>query len=170
MNIFNDTVATADPSEDMTLVETKADQMAAQHSPRFFSCLGFSPIRFRAKTLNRRQPMNTYSTNGFQDNSLKPLESTSDTDVLGADRPTQTRIRLRIPKEYNDEPIISRLVSHHGVTVNIAAALLGSNGRDDGWFDLELRGTSRQIQSALTYLDEMDLEIWGESNQEEDGW
>jgi ABC-type methionine transport system ATPase subunit len=114
--------------------------------------------------------MNTYSTNGFQDKSLKPIESSSNTDVLGADRPTQTRIRLRIPKEYNDEPIISRLVSHYGVTVNIAAALLGPNGRDDGWFDLELRGTSRQIQSALTYLNEMDLEIWGESNQEEDGW
>lgn len=114
--------------------------------------------------------MNTYSTNGFQDNSLKPIELTSDTDVLGVDRPTQTRIRLRIPKQYNDEPVISRLVSHHGVTVNISAALLGPNGRDDGWFDLELRGTNRQIQSALIYLDEMDLEIWGESNQEEDGW
>lgn len=114
--------------------------------------------------------MHTYSTNDFQDYSLKRVELTSDTDVLGADRPTQTRIRLRIPKQYNQEPVISRLVSDHGVTVNIAAALLGSNGRDDGWFDLELRGSSRQIQSALTYLDEMDLEIWGESNREEDGW
>jgi len=112
----------------------------------------------------------TNSTNDFQDHSLKPLELTSDTDVLGADRPTQTRIRLRIPKQYNQEPVISRLVSDHGVTVNIAAALLGPNGRDDGWFDLELRGTSRQIQSALIYLHEMDLEMWGESNREEDGW
>ena len=114
--------------------------------------------------------MNTYRTNGFPDNSLKPIELTSSTDVLGADRPTKTRIRLRIPKQYNEEPIISRLVSDHGVTVNISAALLGSNGRDDGWFDLELRGTSRQIQSAVIYLHEMDLEMWGESNQEEDGW
>jgi hypothetical protein len=47
---------------------------------------------------------------------------------------------------------------------------LGANARDDGWFDLELRGTTPQIQSALTYLDEMDLEIWSESNPEEDGW
>ena len=46
--------------------------------------------------------MHTYSTNSmndFPDHSLKPLELTSDTDVLGADRPTQTRIRLRIPKQ-----------------------------------------------------------------------
>jgi hypothetical protein len=47
---------------------------------------------------------------------------------------------------------------------------LGANARDDGWFDLELRGTSRQIQSALIYLDEMDLEIWGELDTEKDGW
>lgn len=93
-----------------------------------------------------------------------------DADEVGANRPTHKRIRVRIPKEYNDEPIISRLVSHHGVTVNITAALLGANARDDGWFDLELRGTNPQIQSALTYLDEMDLEIWNESNAEEDSW
>ena len=91
-------------------------------------------------------------------------------DELGANRPTKTRIRVRIPKEYNDEPVISRLVSHYGVTVNIAAALLGANARDDGWFDLELRGTNTQIQSALTYLAEMDLEMWNESNSEIDGW
>ncbi|HEY9673186.1 MAG TPA: NIL domain-containing protein [Waterburya sp.] len=114
--------------------------------------------------------MNTYRTNHFPENSLKPIELINDTEVLGADRPTQTRIRLRIPKQYNNEPVISRLVSHYGITVNIAAALLGANGRDDGWFDLELRGTGRQIQSALIFLNEMDLEIWGESNPEEDGW
>lgn len=114
--------------------------------------------------------MKTHNSSGFQINPLKPLELNNSTETLGVDRPTQTRIRIRIPKEYNNEPIISRLVSHHGVTVNIAAALLGANGRDDGWFDLELQGTSRQIESALTYLDELDLEMWGESNPEEDGW
>jgi ABC-type methionine transport system ATPase subunit len=93
-----------------------------------------------------------------------------DPDEPGANRPTQTRIRVRIPKEYNDEPVISRLVSHYGVTVNIAAALLGANARDDGWFDLELRGKTSQIQSALTYLAELDLEMWTESNSETDGW
>ncbi|MDX2214277.1 MAG: NIL domain-containing protein [Oculatellaceae cyanobacterium bins.114] len=85
-------------------------------------------------------------------------------------RITQTRIRIRIPKTYHQEPVISRLVSHHGVTVNIAAALLGANARDDGWFDLELRGQASQIQSALTYLNELDLEVWQGSDQENDGW
>lgn len=85
-------------------------------------------------------------------------------------RPTQIRIRVRIPKDYYQEPIISRLISHHGLTVNIAAALLGANARDDGWFDLELHGSSEQIQSGLIYLDELDLEVWHDSAGQEDGW
>lgn len=89
---------------------------------------------------------------------------------LSAFRLTQTRIKVHIPKDLHEEPVISRLISHHGVTVNIAAALLGANTRDDGWFELELRGKPAQIQSALTYLNELDLEIWGESAAEEDGW
>ncbi len=112
------------------------------------------------------------TSSGINDYQKKApeLEQVTTDDDLSANRLTKTRIRVRIPKEYNNEPIISRLVSHYGVTVNIAAALLGANARDDGWFDLELRGTTSQIQSALTYLDEMDLEIWSEANTEEDGW
>lgn len=114
--------------------------------------------------------MVTHGSNDFQEKSRELLQSTEDSNSLDANRPIQTRVRIRIPKKYNDEPVISRLVSHHGVTVNIASALLGANAREDGWFDLELRGTSLQIQSALTYLNEMDLEIWSESDTEKEGW
>ncbi len=51
------------------------------------------------------------------------------------------RIRLRIPKDYHQEPVISRLVSDYGLIVNITAAILGANAVGDGWFDLELQGT-----------------------------
>ncbi|HEY9747443.1 MAG TPA: NIL domain-containing protein [Allocoleopsis sp.] len=93
--------------------------------------------------------------------------------TLGAaadQRYTQTRIRIRIPKNYHREPVISRLISQHGLTVNITAALLGANARDDGWFDLELQGTAAQIDNALLYLNELDLEIWHDSSAQEDGW
>jgi ABC-type methionine transport system ATPase subunit len=73
---------------------------------------------------------------------------------------THKRIRLRIPKDYHQEPVISRLVSNYGLTVNITAAILGSNGIGDGWFDLDLQGTSAQIESALTYINDLNLEIW----------
>jgi hypothetical protein len=75
----------------------------------------------------------------------------------------QKRIRLRIPKEYHQEPVISRLVSDYGLTVNISAAILGSNAVGDGWFDLDLQGTATQIGSALIYLKDLGLEIWDES-------
>jgi hypothetical protein len=81
---------------------------------------------------------------------------------------THKRIRLRIPKEYHQEPVISRLVSDYGLTVNISAAILGSNAVGDGWFDLDLQGTSSQIDNALIYLNDLDLEIWDES--ETDIW
>ncbi len=74
------------------------------------------------------------------------------------------RIRLRIPQEYHQEPVISRLVSNYGLTVNIAAAMLGSNGIGDGWFDLDLQGSSEQIESALIYINDLDLEIWHDIN------
>ncbi|MBW4632488.1 MAG: NIL domain-containing protein [Iphinoe sp. HA4291-MV1] len=73
---------------------------------------------------------------------------------------THKRIRLRIPQDYHQEPVISHLVSDYGLTVNITAAMLGSNGVGDGWFDLDLQGTSAQIDSALTYINDLNLEIW----------
>lgn len=84
-------------------------------------------------------------------------------------RPTQTRIKVRIPKHYHEEPVISHLVSHYGLTVNILAALLGANAQNDGWFDLDLQGTTQQIRDAIAYLSDLDLEIWHDSVQE-DGW
>ena len=64
---------------------------------------------------------------------------------------------------YAQEPVISRLVSDYSLTVNITAAILGANAVGDGWFDLELKGTDAQIQSALTYLSDLDLEVWDET-------
>ncbi|HLO86922.1 MAG TPA: NIL domain-containing protein [Nostocaceae cyanobacterium] len=78
------------------------------------------------------------------------------------------RIRVRIPKGYHQEPVISRLVSDHGLTVNIKAAILGADAVGDGWFDLDLQGTETQIQSGLAYLQELELEIWDENQP--GGW
>ncbi|MEH2158203.1 NIL domain-containing protein [Nostoc sp.] len=82
--------------------------------------------------------------------------------------PTNKRIRLRIPKDYHQEPVISRLVSDYGLTVNITAAILGANAVGDGWFDLELQGTDAQIQSGLTYLQDLELEVWNDTTKASD--
>lgn len=83
-------------------------------------------------------------------------------------RITSQRIRIRIPKHYHQEPVISLLVSQYELTVNIIAAILGANANGAGWFDLDLKGGYEQIQAALTYLDELDLEVW--QGEESDGW
>ena len=117
--------------------------------------------------------MVTENSNDSQIDRLNSLETSKQSDNTTSvidNRPTKIRIKIRIPKNLQEEPVISRLVSDHGVTVNIAGALLGANARDDGWFHLELRGTAPQIESALIYLDELDLEIWSKSDTEEDGW
>ena len=89
-------------------------------------------------------------------------------DAEPEQRLTQQLIRIRIPQTYHHDPVISRLVAHYGLTVNIKAAVLGNNAKGDGWFALELSGTHAQIQAALTYLDELDLELW--QGDETDGW
>lgn len=48
----------------------------------------------------------------------QPLDHTG----LGTNRLTAIKITIRIPKQLHAEPVISKLVSQHGVTVNIAAA------------------------------------------------
>ncbi len=83
-------------------------------------------------------------------------------------RLTYKRIRLRITKNYHQEPIISQLVSHYGLTVNITAAILGANANGDGWFDLELRGNHANIEAALVYLNDLGVEILKDG--EADGW
>jgi hypothetical protein len=73
------------------------------------------------------------------------------------------RIRIRIPSDYHQEPVISRLISEYGLVVNIRAAILAANAVGDGWFDLDLQGTETQIQNGLAYLQELELGIWDDS-------
>lgn len=86
-------------------------------------------------------------------------------------RPTHVNVTVRIDRNYHQEPVISHLISKYGVTVNITAALLGENAQEDGWFNLELQGTNRQIHSALNYLNELDLEFWHKNDSDlQEGW
>jgi len=116
----------------------------------------------------------TQSLDSFGNAAANLLRSSQEPSLLEAsateqNRRTETRIRIRVPKSYHHEPVLSHLVSQHGLTVNILAALLGANAHDDGWFDLHLQGTSHQIQGALLYLNELDVEVWRDSSFD-DGW
>jgi L-aspartate semialdehyde sulfurtransferase ferredoxin len=85
-------------------------------------------------------------------------------------RVTTTQITIRVPRNHHQEPIICNLVADHGLVVNIKAAILGEDSQADGWFTLELKGTNHQIQSAIVYLEELDLEFWEKTDTEEENW
>lgn len=80
------------------------------------------------------------------------------------------QIRLRVPKKYHREPVISKLSSDYQLEVNILGAVLGQYAREDGWFDLQLKGTPQQINSAMIYLSDLDIEVWRDAQAEIDGW
>ncbi|AFY59720.1 NIL domain-containing protein [Synechococcus sp. PCC 6312] len=87
---------------------------------------------------------------------------------LGEERLTQKHIRVRIDKNYVSDPVICELIVKFQLTINIKGALLAPNSREDGWFDLELTGKATQIDNALSYLNDLNLEIIPEKDI--DGW
>ncbi len=89
---------------------------------------------------------------------------------LQDNRQTQIELKLRVPQSYHQEPIISQLISEYHLKVIFLAAILGKDGQGDGWFDIRLLGTSQQINNALIYLLELDIELWHEQDLELDGW
>ena len=91
-------------------------------------------------------------------------------DVASAPRSTQVRLIVRIPKDYHHDPVISNLASQYQLDVNILGAMLGAKAQGDGWFDLQLSGKSAQIDSALIYLSDLNVEILSRSDRETDGW
>lgn len=75
------------------------------------------------------------------------------------EKPTPVYSRIRIPQRYNRQPIISRLVSRYNLTVNITAASLTSDSKDDGWFDLELSGNPPELADSLSYLHSLGVDL-----------
>ncbi|MCG6134684.1 MAG: NIL domain-containing protein [Nostoc sp. LLA-1] len=66
--------------------------------------------------------------------------------------------RIRIPLHYQRQPLISRLVSRYGVTVNITAAMLSAT-ENYGWFDLQLQGNYEHICDGLLYLQNLGVHL-----------
>lgn len=87
-------------------------------------------------------------------NELNQLNFSEDNNLI------QKRVRVRIPKNYHQEPVISSLVEKYGLKVNILAAILGANATGDGWFDLSLIGEQEKVEAAIIYLSKLDIEIW----------
>ena len=69
-----------------------------------------------------------------------------------------TRIYFfRFPKSTSDKPIIYRLIKEHEVEVNILRADILPHS--EGIMILEMKGTKRNVKDALSYLQELGVEI-----------
>jgi ABC-type methionine transport system ATPase subunit len=88
----------------------------------------------------------------------------------GGDRHTQVNILVQIPKQYQQDPIITQLAVKYGVQVNILAATLGRDESVSGWFDLEISGSDQAIKDALLYLEDQNISIYHKKVAETDGW
>ncbi len=77
------------------------------------------------------------------------------------------KVSLRIPSEYNDQPIIFKLANQYNLEVNIISALLGELAEEDGWFTLSLKGEKDSIKQGLQYLTDSKIEIWNYQNKDQ---
>jgi hypothetical protein len=90
--------------------------------------------------------------------------------ILPGLSPTRSRLRLYLPTCYQQEPIISRLITDYKLIVNITGAKLAKHVPDHCWLDLELHGTPPQISRGLDYLRSLQLNIIGKPNPAGDSW
>jgi NIL domain len=105
---------------------------------------------------------NSYTLPKPVSKSIKRESATLTTQVQQEILPTQTnrvRLQLCIFQNYHRKPIISELVSRYQITVNIISALLKPDVEGDGWFDLDLWGTTQQLFSSVSYLQELGLPL-----------
>jgi hypothetical protein len=68
-------------------------------------------------------------------------------------------IHIRVPHQYLRQPIVSRLISRYNLIINITAAFLEAHTAKDGWFNLEIQGSSQQIDAGFAYLETLKVEI-----------
>lgn len=86
-----------------------------------------------------------------------PLSSTVCSFWFVMETPIQTQIRL--PGKYHKQPVISRLTSRYGLTVNITAASLISGAYSEGWFNIELSGNPEKLTNSLSYLQVLGIDL-----------
>lgn len=61
---------------------------------------------------------------------------------------------------YREQPILSDLVNLHGTQLNILGASLALGSQESGWFDVELSGSSHQVEAAISHLQNLEVIIW----------
>jgi NIL domain len=69
-------------------------------------------------------------------------------------------IDIHIPPQLHQEPVLATLISNYHLIVNFKAAVLDRKGTGGGWFNLNLEGYPQDIDEALKYLQNLEVEIF----------
>jgi beta-phosphoglucomutase-like phosphatase (HAD superfamily) len=69
-------------------------------------------------------------------------------------------VSINIPQQLHQEPVLSNLISNYDLIVNFHAAVLDRQATGGGWFKLSLQGTLQDIEQALDYLRNLEIEIF----------
>jgi ABC-type methionine transport system ATPase subunit len=80
------------------------------------------------------------------------------------------RLRLRIPHDQVQKPILADLVRQFPVQLNIRAAMLASSGHEDGWFDVQLDAEDDTLKAAIAHLKEQGVELYFETPADTEDW
>ncbi|AFY91321.1 NIL domain-containing protein [Chamaesiphon minutus] len=71
-----------------------------------------------------------------------------------------TSIDINIPQQLHQEPVLAKLIGNYHLVVNFQAAILDRKATGGGWFNLNLEGHPQNIETALTYLQELGVEVF----------
>jgi hypothetical protein len=69
-------------------------------------------------------------------------------------------IDINIPQQLHQEPVLANLITNYNLIVNFKAAVLDRKATGGGWFNLDLEGYPQDIDNALSYLRNLEIEIF----------
>jgi hypothetical protein len=68
-------------------------------------------------------------------------------------------VNINIPQRLHQTPVLAHLISNYDLIVNFHAAVLDRKATGGGWFNLDLQGDLQDIEQALNYLRDLEIEM-----------
>ncbi len=84
----------------------------------------------------------------------------SNLPLTKADRQVSYSVDINIPQRLHQNPVLANLISNYDLIVNFHAAVLDRKATGGGWFNLSLEGDLQDIEQALNYLRDLEIEIF----------
>ena len=84
----------------------------------------------------------------------------SNPSPIKIDRQVSYSVDINIPQRLHQQPVLANLIGNYNLIVNFRAAVLDRKATGGGWFNLSLEGELQDIEQALNYLRDLEIEIF----------